>query len=456
VLLHAEGWSQAASNPSHFNSSVHRSSLRNKRVAISGLAAVSARVLTALIGVVTVPLVMGHVGKEQFGLWMVITSLVVWMQLAEFGVAQGLTNALAEAYGRDDRQAARGYIATALVVTTSVALLSLPFLWLGGRLIPWGGLIGITDQHLLNLAADVMLVVGLAFILNVPLSLAERVYTAYQKGYWVSVAQIVAAFAYCVGIWLVVKFGLGLVWAAALMAAFPILSNLLLWLMLPFVNMPVRIGLTGFRRQHLSRVAASSVPLFTFQCGALLVNQLVNVVIATVANLSVVADFNVIQRLYLFVFSIAAALSNPYYPAIREAFERGDLQWAKAAVRRSLLIRIGATLPFICFFILAGDQIITLWLGKSMASPMLVWGWLAVSLLLITSSASSLLSEVLTSLDVIWAQTGIVFLSAAVVLSLMWVLIPVVGVTGVYLAFAASTVVPIGWAGLRLTRKLES
>jgi O-antigen/teichoic acid export membrane protein len=208
-------------------------------------------------------------------------------------------------------------------------------------------------------------------------------------------------------------------------------------------------------RSAFSRVAASSVPMFLFQIGALLVNQLVNLVIARTATLALVTDYNVVLRLYIFVFAIAAGLSSPFYAAIREAHERGEARWAWKAMRYSLSVRVLATLPFAAILVAAGDLLVSWWIGASIARPIGTWGWACVSLCLLLSAISSLLSEVLQSLDDIWAQVGIVFLSAATVLGLLGVLIPGLGVPGVFLAMAASTIFPLGWSYRRLKTRFE-
>src|SRR5512136_2603306 len=72
-----------------------RSKERYRLIAFSGISGLTARMIIALSGVVSVPLTVHYLGKEQFGLWMVVSSMVVWMQLADFGIGNGLTNAVA-------------------------------------------------------------------------------------------------------------------------------------------------------------------------------------------------------------------------------------------------------------------------------------------------------------------------------------------------------------------------
>jgi O-antigen/teichoic acid export membrane protein len=75
---------------------------------------------------------------------------------------------------------------------------------------------------------------------------------------------------------------------------------------------------------------------------------------------------------------------------------------------------------------------------------------------LLLASFSSTLGEILISLDDVWSQIIMVFISALIVLVSMIKLIPSIGVSGVFLAMALSTFVTIVWSWHKLTTKLQT
>ena len=430
-----------------------RSRERYRLIALSGAASIAAKIVTALVGLASVPMIVHYVGKDQFGLWMVVSSLVVWMQLADFGITNGLTNALSEAYGRDDPEAASSYLSAALALTLLIALICLLPLFAAYLWVPWARVLKLAQVDLAAMANNAFLLVGLAFVINIPVSLVTRVYGAYQRSYVTSLTQAISSVVSFLGMWVAVQCGVNLLWLVAISVFTPVLLNLGLWLWISNLDMAPRVRYVSINRGSISRVANSSVPLFFFQCGALLVNQLVNFIIARVANLSLVADYNMILRIYLFVFAIAAAFSGPFYAAIREAFERSDRRWVTKAIQRSVVVRSLALVPFSLVLLPFGDEIMRRWIGVSDASAIGLFGWACVISSLVLVSISSLLSETLSSLDDIWSQIGIVFLSAIIVVGLMLFLIPKWGVSGVFFAMAASTLIPIFWLTRRLKQK---
>jgi len=409
----------------------------------------------ALANLAMVPLTIHYIGKEKFGLWMVVSSLVIWMQLADLGVGNGLTNALAEAHGRDDQKAASGYISAALVASSAVAIISIVPVVLLSLWLPWNIILNLTNAELALLAAKCFLVTGIIFVLNIPLSLAGRALIAYQRGYLASATQLLSAVASLIGLLIAIILKLGMVWLVLLLSAGPMVGNLLAWGILLKILPWLSIDWRAVTRQAIHRVASSSIPLFLFQIGALLVNQLVNVIIAQVGTLKMVADYNIIFKIYILVFTIGISLSAPFYPAIREAYEKNEAHWVFRALHRVLLVRLGILLPAGICLLFFGDRIIQLWIGLPLESRFGLMGWFTFLLSLIFAAASSTLGEILMSLDDIWSQIKIVFITAVIVLSTMYYFIPLIGVPSIFLAMAVSTVYPIIWSWNRLHLKLQ-
>lgn len=440
------GITQYLRTPPHTLSEIEkRSHERYRLIAISGATATINKLLSALVGVISVPLVVHYTGKELFGLWMVINSMIIWMQLADFGIANGLSNAIAEAYGRDDSNAASSYLSTALATTIIVATIMAPVLAISYHAIPWKFLINTYNPGLIDFSSKAFLIAGTTFILNIPLSLASRVFIAYQRGYIFNILQSTSSIMSLLWLWLAIHGNADILLLVAISALAPVIANAMLWFCLSSLNPRIHISFALIHRKALFRVAHSSIPIFLFQIGALLVNQLVNLIIVKLSNLTVVTDYNIIMRLYIFVFTVASSLSSQFYAPIREAFERGDKIWINKALHHCIRLRIFTVLPFVVTLIFFGDWVVRKWIGQQTAEPLGIYGWGCVGLSLLFSSTSSMLSETLSSLDDIWWQVRIVLLSAITVLGLMYILIPSYGVAGVFISMTASTIIPIYW-----------
>ncbi len=77
--------------------------------------------LSILISLILVPLTINYVNPSRYGIWLTISSIVVWFSFFDIGLTQGLRNKFAEARAKNDDSIAQVY------VSTTFAILSLIF-----------------------------------------------------------------------------------------------------------------------------------------------------------------------------------------------------------------------------------------------------------------------------------------------------------------------------------------
>ena len=88
--------------------SADRGRERYRRVGVTASTSYIAKALTILTSFVSVPLTVDYLGAERYGVWLTISSLLVWVALTDFGLAgNALVNVLSEAAGKDDRSLTR-------------------------------------------------------------------------------------------------------------------------------------------------------------------------------------------------------------------------------------------------------------------------------------------------------------------------------------------------------------
>ena len=96
---------------------------RYRRASITATSSLISQGLTILISLISVPLTVGYLGPERYGVWLTMSSLLTWMAMTDFGLAgNALVNVIADATERDDRQLARQYAASAFWSLTAITL----------------------------------------------------------------------------------------------------------------------------------------------------------------------------------------------------------------------------------------------------------------------------------------------------------------------------------------------
>lgn len=429
-----------------------RSKERYRRIALTSVSNAGAKGVAILVNLLSLPLSLNYLGKELFGLWMTITSLVFWLYLSDFGLLNGITNALAEAHGKDDVAKGRGIISSALVAICVTTFALIGVLLLSFSYIPWGAILKIADPTLSSLAQMSFFIAGGMFLASLPFEVVKRACLAYQMGFIQAIVQAVTSILSFLGILLAVFFQLNMLWMVFLVASGPFIANCSLLFFFPRIAPWYSFHWKEVSLSHLKRISESSFPLFIYQLCNLGMHQSVNVVIARAAGLSVVADFSVISRIYYSLAALGGGFSDPFYPAIREAFEKKEKAWILRSIFRVVAIRIAVLLPPSLMLLFLGDWIISLWIHQTLTFDLL--GWCSFLLSLLCFSINTTLSDVLNSLDEIASQIKLLSFSAIIALLGIYFLVPLLGISAVFLSFAVSTLYPMYWSWKKLQKEI--
>jgi O-antigen/teichoic acid export membrane protein len=416
-----------------------RSLERYRRIVLTTASGMTARAVGSLLGLVTLPLVLSFLGKERFGLWALITTLMAWVSLFDLGLANGLVNMLSMAHGRDEKEEASRYLSTAFAALLGIAgVLALVALVCIG-VVPWSDLFGakgVVDEGTIRLSVAAALSL---FVLSLPFSVTQQIYAAYQRTYiWngfnlaggvlgfvlllvaihLRVSMPVLILATGVGGFLVVVAAYGYATRRAL----------------PWLR--PRFG--KISREALRGLLSRSVPIFLFQVGALVVNETQSILLAHRCDLATVASYSVAMRVYLLFLAIIQIGTNSFIPALREAHERGDSKWTLIAFARLLRVRVAIAASGGIVIVLFGNLLLTLWLRRSdMNFDRGVW--IAMAVLMVVAMWGTSYAELLSIMDRLWLNVGAVLANGAMALTLTYLLSHRYQVFGAILALAIPT-----------------
>ncbi|MEL6846581.1 MAG: polysaccharide biosynthesis protein, partial [Bacteroidota bacterium] len=99
-----------------------------------------------LIGFLTVPITLGYIHKEQYGIWITLSSVIGWFSFFDIGLGNGLRNKLSEALAENDLAKARAYVSSTYAILALIfSMLLLGFLLIN-PLLDWTQLLN-TEAH---------------------------------------------------------------------------------------------------------------------------------------------------------------------------------------------------------------------------------------------------------------------------------------------------------------------
>jgi O-antigen/teichoic acid export membrane protein len=407
-----------------------RAKERYRRVALTMVVTAGTRAVSILTLLITVPLTVNYLGSERYGMWATISSFLFILAFADLGIGNGLLNAIAESHGRGDREAARGYVSSAFVLLSGIALLlGIGFALLYAH-VPWERVFNVSSPQAVKEAGPATAVFAASFLISIPLSIVQRVQRGYQEGYldslWVALGKVLGLGAVLVAIALKG----GLAWLVLALVGGPALALALNNVVLFGVQRPwLRPRWSHVRRPYARRVMHIGWLFFVLNLAGAVAFYADPLVLAQVLGPDSVTEYNVVGQLFRFSPMLLSLFLDPLWPAYGEALARGDVSWLTRTFRRSVVIGLALNVPYALALVLFGSPLVHLWVGDSVTPT--IWLLIAFGVWTALNSFNGSIAMLLNGANVIRFQVVCAIGMAIGNLILSILLTREIGVSGV-------------------------
>jgi O-antigen/teichoic acid export membrane protein len=422
-----------------------RSKERYRRVALTAVASGIAKSISTITALITVPLTLTYLGAERYGLWMTISSVVLMLGFADLGLGNGLLNAISEANGKNDREAAANYVSSGFFMLGAMALLIVVVFIIAYPYVPWPSIFNIKSKLANQEVGPAMAAFMAIYALNLPLGVVQRVQMGYQEGYKTNIFQCIGSVFGLIAVLLVIYVQGGLVWLVLAMGGGPTLALLINWVILfrlqsPWLR-PRRRRATWASAKRIFRIGFL---FFLLQLAVTLAFTSDNLVAAQVLGPEAVTQYSVPMRLFSILPMMMSLIMDPLWPAYGEAIVRGEMEWIQKTLFKSLLITfLIVPLPAL-FLVLFGVEIVHLWVGPEITPSFLLLAGMGVWSVLL--ALGSTLSMFLNGINIIKIQIYSASLFGISALLLKILLANTIGLPGIIwgtiIAYTLSTVIP--------------
>lgn len=425
-----------------FRSHSDRGHERYRRASITASASLIQKALTIVISFVSVPLTVHYLGPERYGVWLTISSLLVWMSMTDFGLAgNALVNVLSQAHGNDDQRTAQEYASSAIWALSAVAGIFAIAAIASFRFISWSAVFKVSTvpSHELTLACGLTLVF---FIIGLPLSAQYSIYSAYQDGFlwnmWAIAGNVTALMALVI----VTRFHGGLPQLVlALSGSRTVLACVNVYYMF-FRRYPWLLPVPSAVRWHyVRRLFKLGAKYFVTQLGTLGIYQSQPMIITQFLGPAKVMVFVIAQKVVTLPIDLIWMATAPFVPAFGEAKARNDWKWIKGAYRNSMLASVAAGGVLLLVTALVAKPLIRAWAGPAAVPDTSLILWLSLYNLfgVILMAAGQLL----TGMERVNALVVSILLCAFLTIGLGIVASRSMGLSGIAMAMALSKVVTL-------------
>lgn len=317
-----------------------------------------------LISLLLVPLTIHYVDTETYGLWITISSVVLWISFFDIGLNNGLRNRFAEAKAKGDTELAQRYVSTTYAMLTLIFIpLLLIFVAVNGY-INWNS---IFNTHIVNAKdlSTVMLIVVSYFCLKFIFSTINIILTADQRPADASFRSLCENISSLLIIVLLSYFTEGSIIKLTLaLCIVPLLVNITF-------NVSLFWGRYKLYSPKLSKVSFSLLPnlfniglrFFIIQIAMLIQFQTSSLIIIRNFGESSVTTYNVTYKYFSILLMIFTIIITPLWSSATEAYAKADNQWIKVTVKKYNKLLV---IFLLCgaIMLLTSNFIFNIWLGS--------------------------------------------------------------------------------------------
>ena len=405
-----------------------------------------------LFGLIMVPMTIDYVNPLQYGIWLTLSSVIVWFSILDIGLGNGLKNKLAEAVARNDIKLAKEYISTGYGM---LAVISLALIGLYAMLKPFLSWSAILHAPLsLNLELNVLafylvLLFGLQFILH----LVNVIFHALQQTAKAAMVTFVGSIFSLIML-LILK---ATTHGSLLYLGVSLFSGSLLSMVIYSVHFfyfdrrELKPSFRFFKLKHVKGLLNVGIKFFVIQLAFIVQFQSTNFIISRYFSPLEVTQYNIPLRLFSacqLVFNVAL---TPLWTSVTEAYTQKDFNWI-IATERKLLVLWRYMFVFSVFVLLFSDIIYGIWLNHKVNVPFA--NSLGIMLYIMTMTYGSIYVVILNGIGAIHQQfkLGIISMVLFFPLTYLIAIIFKLGVPGISISLIISNFNGLIFAPLQYKR----
>jgi len=336
-----------------------------RRVLINTTSNILGKVVTLGLGFAVTPLLVHQLGAVQYGLWMLVGSLVGYGSLLEFGIGSAVVKAVAEAstQGRNDH--ARAVIATALWLYTGLGLLAVTVITGGALLVP--AIFNIDpNQH--SLTIQLMILSGISVGLGIPCTAAPAVLRGLQRFDLLNVLGSTAALCSTAATLLVLFLGGDVRSIILINVGVMLASQAVMVATITRIKPALALGWRDAQRGLVRSIVAYSASTFVIHVAGRLQTQTDELVIGALLITSQITPYVLARRLAEIPQLLTEQFIKVLFPLAAEVHSTRNTARLQTLYITSTRLTLAVCLPLGCVLLVFGKQLLTIWVGPSYAT----------------------------------------------------------------------------------------
>lgn len=325
-----------------------------------------------IISLLIVPLTLGYVSSDLYGIWLTLSSIIMWLNFFDIGFTLGLKNKLTEAIALGDMQRGKVLVSTTYFMMIAIFI---PLCILLEMIIPhinWASFLNVTGNYNPDIIKTLHIWAA-CLCAQMIVNVLTAVLAAYQKVALSSAFPVIGNFISLFIILLLTKYcppSLSLL--ALAVSTIPIFVIIIASFILFSSSFKAVAPSWNFvKKKQIKDLFNLGSKFFLIQAQIVVLYQCTNILISNLSGPSDVTSYNIAYKYITISMMILTIIMAPLWPAFTEAYTKNDYSWMKNVYNKMCKLWGGLTV-IVILMIIVSPIVYQLWIGEKAHVPLIM------------------------------------------------------------------------------------
>ena len=325
-----------------------------------------------VLSLLIVPLTIGFVNAEQYGVWLTISSIVGWVSYFDLGLGHGLRNKYAEAKANGNTKVMSQLISTTYALIAIIFSVVFIFFLVINHFINWNVFLGVSQIDNASLQKIMLALLGF-FCLNMILGVLKSLLLGDQRTSMTSLITVIDQLCSLLMIFVLTKtvepdlFYLVFVYAGA-PCLVTLLFSVFLYVPRNSIFHDFRPSLKNIKLSLSKSLLSLGGKFFIIQLSLLLIFQCVNIIISRNCGQLAVTQYNLSYKYFQILYMVSVIVLTPYWSAFSDAYAKHDYKWMNNSFSKLTHMAL-MSIPVLILMLLFAPIFFKIWVGDSVSIP---------------------------------------------------------------------------------------
>lgn len=325
--------------------------------------------VSILISLMLVPITIGYVSAELYGVWLALSSMILWIHFMDLGFSQGLKNKLTEAIANNDWKRGKSLVSTTYLI---ISFIFIPLGFILEFIIPvinWCGLLNISTIYSEEIV-QVLRVLVVFMCIQMIVNILTNVVAAFQRVAFSSLFAVIGQIIALLVIVILTKtippslMGLAFAYSAVPVVVF-IVASIILYSGRYKMIAP---DFKSFDKYLIKDIISLGSKFFILNIQVVVLYQATNILISYVSSPLQVTSYNIAYKYVHTAMMIYLIIVSPLWPAYTDAYVRQDFSWMQH-MRNKMAKILVLCIAAIVVLVALSPFIYEIWIGGKAEVP---------------------------------------------------------------------------------------